>query len=99
MFLMLKKNWPGTFQRTIRGQDGVALRVVEFSPGVPVEITDQTEIDVLSKDVGPALLEVKVDKKGLPRPLDWVEPVERVSVTETISEVVPASAGRHKGRR
>lgn len=67
-FVMLKRNWPGNFRRTITiGKKGKETKkVLEFSPGVPVELTAQ-EVDALRSDIGPALQPIEFDEKARPR--------------------------------
>lgn len=67
-YVMLKKDWPGSFRRTIktkaRGKDVVSH--MEFTPNVPVELTP-LEIDALRSDIGVALTPVEFDEKARPR--------------------------------
>lgn len=67
-FVMLKKNWPANFRRTITiGKKGKETkRVLEFTPGVPVELTP-AEVDALRSDIGVALQPVEFDEKARPR--------------------------------
>ena len=67
-FVMLKRTWPGNFRRTITiGKKGKETkRVLEFSPGVPVELTP-SEVDALRSDIGVALQPVEFDEKARPR--------------------------------
>lgn len=67
-FVMLKKNWPGNFRRTITtGKKGKETkRVLEFTPGEPVELTP-AEVDALRSDIGVALQPVEFDEKARPR--------------------------------
>lgn len=77
MFVMLKANWPGNFRRTIlgkpkkKGQKGEQARVIEFSPGKPVEVTDaEYEFLVANGDLGSALVDAAFDAKGRAREPD-----------------------------
>lgn len=84
--VMLKRDWPGNFRRTItekvRGKD--VKRTLEFSPGVPVELTN-AEIKAVLPDIGIALLPVELDEKARPRVItDDVIPDE-TTVKETDS--------------
>lgn len=67
-FVMLKRNWPGNFRRTITtGKKGKETkRVLEFSPGVPVELM-AAEVDALRKDIGVALQPIEFDENARPR--------------------------------
>jgi hypothetical protein len=67
-FVMLKRNWPGNFRRTITsGKKGKETKkVLEFSPGVPVELTP-AEVEALRSDIGPALQPIEFDEKARPR--------------------------------
>jgi hypothetical protein len=77
-FVMLKRNWPGNFRRTITiGKKGKETKkVLEFSPGVPVDLT-AAEVEALRPDIGIALLPVDFDEKNRPRVItDEVVPEE-----------------------
>lgn len=89
MLFMLKQNWPGEFQRTIRDAKGKPVKVIKFTAGEPVDVTDKDEIKMLEKDVGHALQKVTLDEKGRPRPLSADE-IEADQLTpEVITEVEP----------
>lgn len=60
MELMLRQDWPASFRRRVVGG------VLDFSPGVPVTVTDQQLMELLP-DIGNALFEVERDPKGRPR--------------------------------
>lgn len=66
--VMLKRSWPGNFRRTVtekvRGKD--VSRTLEFSPGVPVDLSP-AEVDLLRSDIGLALEPVDLDFKARPR--------------------------------
>lgn len=86
---MLKKNWPGNFRRTIKtGKKGKEVEsVLEFSPGVPVDLTP-AEVEALRSDIGVALVPVDFDEKARPRVItDEVVPEE----TEPSNEPKPAN--------
>lgn len=67
-FVMLKRNWPGNFRRTITtGKKGKETKkVLEFSPGVPVELT-AAEVESVRSDIGTALQPIEFDEKARPR--------------------------------
>jgi hypothetical protein len=67
-YVMLKKNWPGKFRRTIttRKKGKEVRRQLKFTPGEPVELT-AAEVDALRSDIGPALQPVEFDEKARPR--------------------------------
>lgn len=67
-FVMLKRNWPANFRRTISiGKKGKEIkRQLEFSPGVPVELT-AAEVEALRSDIGVALQPIEFDEKARPR--------------------------------
>ena len=67
-FVMLKRNWPGNFRRTITtGKKGKETKkVLEFSPGVPVELT-AAEVEAVRSDIGTALQPIEFDEKARPR--------------------------------
>ena len=66
--VMLKKDWPGNFRRTITiGKKGKEVKkVLEFTPGVPVELTP-AEIEAVRPDIGVALQPIEFDEKARPR--------------------------------
>ena len=77
-FVMLKKNWPGNFRRTVSiGKKGKETKkVLEFSPGVPVELSP-AEVEALHSDIGVTLQPVEFDEKARPRVItDEVVPEE-----------------------
>jgi hypothetical protein len=83
-FVMLKRNWPGNFRRTITiGKKGKETKkVLEFSPGLPVDLT-AAEVEALRPDIGIALLPVDFDEKGRPRVItDEVVPEETEPANE-----------------
>jgi hypothetical protein len=67
-FVMLQKNWPGNFRRTVTtGKKGKEYRrALEFSPGVPVELS-AAEVDALRGDIGVSLQPIEFDEKARPR--------------------------------
>lgn len=76
--VMLKRDWPGSFRRTvttkIKGRD--FTKALEFSPGVAVELT-VAEVEAVRGDIGVSLLPIDMDAKNRPRIIsDDVEPVE-----------------------
>jgi hypothetical protein len=90
-FVMLKKDWPGTFRRTITvGKKGKEYRsLLEFQPGVPRDLS-QAELAGVIADIGLALQPIEFDAKGRPRLItDEVLPAESA---EEISVSEPQSA-------
>lgn len=75
-FVMLRRDWPGNFRRTIhtgKGK-GAKTKVLEFTPGVAVEISPD-DARAMKSDIGPALLAVEMDEKARPRVIsEEVEP-------------------------
>lgn len=55
--LMLKRDWPGAFRRTVNGQR------LSFLPGEPVDLPEEQKL-ALAEDIGPAL--VPCDEQGKP---------------------------------
>ena len=51
--VMLKRDWPGKFRRTIG--EGKKTQVLEFLPGVAVDLTAK-QIDGIKGDLGRALM-------------------------------------------
>lgn len=77
-FVMLKKNWPGDFRRTVTGgKKGKEYRkTLVFKPGEPVDLS-AADLEGVRADIGIALLPVGFDEKARPRPItDDVVPVE-----------------------
>lgn len=71
--VMLKGNWPGNFRRSVRDEQGKVLKVLEFTPGVPVEVNDE-ELAAITPDIGVCIVHVQCDDKGRPRIVE--DPVE-----------------------
>lgn len=59
--LMLKRDWPSTFRRTVAS--GKKTQVLTFAPGEPVEV-DARQIEALRPDIGVCLVPVERDAKG-----------------------------------
>lgn len=79
--VMLRRDWNGTFRRTVTSTDGTS-RVLQFSPGEVVEIS-AAEVPSLTFDLGRAL-----------QPVEW-SAEKRKHVAIDLSEVdlsVPAEA-------
>jgi len=84
---MLKRDWPGSFRRTITSKvKGKEVRkTLEFSPGVPVDLTP-SEVEALRSDIGAALHPTELDDKARPRII-----TDEVSVDETVIADEPQS--------
>lgn len=63
--VMLRPNWPGRFNRTIRIA-GSEPRFVTFEPGVPVEVSCE-ELAFLKPDIEKAIFEIERDEKNRAR--------------------------------
>lgn len=62
--VMLKRDWPNSFNRTITiGKNKTRLR---FEPGEPVELNSK-QIEALKPDIGVALMPCERDSKGRTR--------------------------------
>lgn len=70
--IMLRRNWPGPFQRTVRAANGEVIERLTFNPGEPVELTDQ-QAQACAKDIGHALVLVDLDRDKLRAREDWRE--------------------------
>jgi hypothetical protein len=91
-FVMLKKDWPATFRRTIGPPKD--RRQMEFTPGVPVDLT-AAEVDMLRADIGIALMPVDFDEKARPRVItDDVIADEPPAVVQPISAAKPSKKGK-----
>lgn len=64
MFVMLKRDWPGNFRRSVRDPNGEIVHQYEFAPGLPVEIEPGHEKS-LAGDIGKALIEVNAIGKSI----------------------------------
>lgn len=81
-FVMLRRDWPRSFRRTVcetkRGK--LVDRVIEFDPGVPVDLT-ANEVESLRSDIGVSLMPVELDEKARPRVItDEVDVAEEAEV-------------------
>lgn len=77
--VMLRANWPApVFRRSLRDKKGEVTKRLEFTKSDPVEVSAK-EFAALKADLGPALVEVKLDGKPRPRPVEWIPPEERES--------------------
>jgi len=90
LYVMLKGNMQGTFRRTLRDKKGDPLTVLDFPPGKGVEVT-AAERELLEPDMGVALLDAEVDKKGRARPVGSAIPFEPVVEAPRV-EVIDAPA-------
>ena len=89
--VMLKRDWPGTFRRTIKRKDGSVVRRAEFTPGAPTEVTDE-EFNLLEPDIDVALFEVRLDAKHRPRIIHTDADAAAVEVPESAAPVSDESA-------
>lgn len=64
-YVMLKRNWPGVFRRTIETRKGEP-ETLEFKPGVPVNLTAK-QVKLLTKEIGTAIFPVEMDPKERPK--------------------------------
>lgn len=55
--VMLKPNWGGNFQRSVRDADGQIIETLVFTPGDPMPLTDE-QYEAVSRDIGNCLVEV-----------------------------------------
>lgn len=68
--VMLRKDWKGTFSRTIRDSEGKAVDRLTFNPGEVVEIRPE-EMSSIKRDLGKAL-----------QPVEWNEDLRKHVVIE-----------------
>lgn len=79
--VMLKRNWPGVFRRTIETRKGEP-ETLEFKPGVPVNLTAR-QVKLLTKEIGTAIFPVEMDPKERPKAiLEDVVPEEPKNESE-----------------
>lgn len=77
--VMLKRDWPGTFRRTVRNAKKPYL--MAFEPGQPVELNAK-ELEAVKADIGVCLMPVERDAKGKARIItDEVETEEEAEET------------------
>jgi len=81
--VMLRRNWPGTFNRSIRDKNGKIKKTISFEPGVPVDLTE-AELKAVSGDIGNSLQLVEIDKAGGARVV--VSDKEREEATRLAAE-------------
>jgi hypothetical protein len=75
-YVILKRNWPGVFRRTVQDKKGKPETLV-FEPGVPVNLTP-SQVNLLSKEIGTAIVPVEMDPKKRPKLiLEDVAPAEQ----------------------
>ncbi len=97
--VMLKKDWPGTFRRSIRDDKGKIISTLEFNPGEPVDIS-YDQLPAIEKDMFHALLPVTVDAKGHIVPIEEAEfRTDIVTAPEGDIEFKGAESGTNTGRR
>lgn len=90
--VMLKKNWPGVFHRSVRTQKGELVKRLAFAPGEPVEL-DELELAAVSADLRKKILvPVNLDAKRRPRVLDLQPAVAEVASFATLSPELAADA-------
>lgn len=65
--VMLRKDWPTKFRRSIRDNKGkLTGRVLGFEPGETVSLTSK-EIEAVQSDIGVSLMPIELDEKQRPR--------------------------------
>lgn len=72
--VMLPYTWPNRFRRTVATKNGKS-RVMEFMPGVPVDLRPN-EVDLLKADIGGILQPIFRDARGKPRVIRETDPAE-----------------------
>lgn len=90
--VMLRRDWPGVFHRTVfrpKGKQLVAVKRLEFSPGVAVELEGEHELKAVAADIGKALLPVVLDEKQRPK----VVQLEEDELEETVNRASAEEAG------
>ena len=71
-YVMLRREWPSHFRRSLSLGGKKGERTLVFEPGVASEVEDR-EFEALKPDIGIALLECKLDKKGKARVVNDAE--------------------------
>ena len=92
---MLKGNWPGNFCRTVRNEKGGVVKVLEFQPGIPVDLPDE-DFDAVKNDIGKSLVPVELDEKGRPRQVDLRSKSEEEAVKENQKKKAEAKEEQDK---
>ena len=62
-WVMLRRDWPANFRRTIRDDNGLELGVMHFVPGEPVEV-EGDQLKGIRKDIGAALVWCQLTPEG-----------------------------------
>lgn len=62
--VMLKRNWPGNFRRSVRTVSGELVRVIELEPGGTATVSTEDELRAVAQDIGAALVEVKFSEEA-----------------------------------
>lgn len=71
-FVMLRREWPNHFRRSLSLGGKKGERTLVFEPGVCSEVED-AEYEKLKPDIGGPLLECVLDEKGKPRIVNHAE--------------------------
>lgn len=77
--VMLRRDWNGTFKRTVKPLLGGESRRLEFSPGEVIEITPE-EVPAIMNDLGKALL-----------PVEWSDEKRKFVVVEVTNVDIAAT--------
>lgn len=61
--VLLNPTWPGTFGRSVRGEDGSIVRRLVFEKNIPV-VLEAEEYAAVFDDIGKALVHAATDESG-----------------------------------
>jgi hypothetical protein len=63
--VLLNPDWPATFRRSVRDENGKTLKVLEFKKGEPL-LLDEAEFEAVINDLGKSLCFAHLDSDGVP---------------------------------
>ncbi len=81
--VMLRRDWPAPFSRSVRDKKGNVKSTLTFEPGVPVELTD-SELKAIESHIGNNLHVVEIDKSGRAR--EVISEAEREEAAKAMAE-------------
>lgn len=86
--VMLKKNWPGQFGRTVFDENGKPVKRLVFNPGEITQVND-TELAAITPDLGTAIWLMALDKTANGIRYKPTDDPEQARVPEAVAPVSP----------